>query len=49
MSGLKGRLNNHSHGLIATPGALLLNSLGKVDNSAGGEISSSHESRPASK
>nr|WP_272884265.1 hemagglutinin repeat-containing protein [Stutzerimonas stutzeri] len=35
-----GALNNSGRGLIATPGALLLNNLGKVDNSTGGEISS---------
>nr|WP_305884109.1 hemagglutinin repeat-containing protein [Pseudomonas sp. PIC25] len=35
-----GALNNSNHGLIATPGALLLNNLGRVDNSVGGEISS---------
>lgn len=36
-----GDLDNSGQGLIATPGALLLKNLGKVDNSAGGEISSS--------
>ena len=36
-----GALNNSGKGLIATPGALLLNNLGAVNNSAGGEISSS--------
>ncbi|PZW49455.1 hemagglutinin repeat-containing protein [Pseudomonas sp. URMO17WK12:I2] len=36
-----GDLDNSDNGLIATPGALLLKNLGKVDNSAGGEISSS--------
>ncbi|MBU2324658.1 MAG: hemagglutinin repeat-containing protein, partial [Gammaproteobacteria bacterium] len=35
-----GALNNSGQGLIATPGVLLLNNLGAVDNSAGGEISS---------
>ena len=35
-----GALNNSDHGLIATPGTLLLNNLGRVDNSLGGEISS---------
>ncbi|EJO94104.1 filamentous hemagglutinin [Ectopseudomonas mendocina DLHK] len=35
-----GDLDNSGQGLIATPGALLLNNLGRVDNSAGGEISS---------
>ncbi|MGY8819598.1 MAG: two-partner secretion domain-containing protein, partial [Pseudomonadales bacterium] len=35
-----GKLNNSRAGLIATPGALLLKNLGQVDNSAGGEISS---------
>ncbi|XXF06809.1 DUF637 domain-containing protein [Pseudomonas sp. D2-3] len=36
-----GNLDNSGQGQIATPGALLLKNLGKVDNSAGGEISSS--------
>ncbi|TIH10895.1 hemagglutinin repeat-containing protein [Pseudomonas leptonychotis] len=36
-----GALNNSGKGLIATPGALLLNNLGALNNSAGGEISSS--------
>ena len=35
-----GQLINRDHGLIATPGQLLLNNLGTVDNSQGGEISS---------
>ncbi|CAN2977904.1 MULTISPECIES: filamentous hemagglutinin N-terminal domain-containing protein [Pseudomonas] len=35
-----GQLINRDHGLIATPGQLLLNNLGSVDNSQGGEISS---------
>ncbi|WP_272493082.1 two-partner secretion domain-containing protein [Atopomonas sediminilitoris] len=35
-----GVLNNRDKGLLATPGALLLSNLGRVDNSAGGEISS---------
>jgi filamentous hemagglutinin len=35
-----GTLNNRDKGLIATPGALVLNNLGRVDNSAAGEISS---------
>ncbi|WP_256584600.1 filamentous hemagglutinin N-terminal domain-containing protein [Pseudomonas sp. GZJR-8] len=35
-----GQLINRDHGLIATPGQLLLNNLGNVDNSQGGEISS---------
>nr|WP_244157231.1 filamentous hemagglutinin N-terminal domain-containing protein [Pseudomonas argentinensis] len=35
-----GDLDNSGQGLIATPEALLLKNLGKVDNSAGGEISS---------
>lgn len=35
-----GTLNNRDKGLIATPGALVLNNLGLVDNSAAGEISS---------
>jgi filamentous hemagglutinin len=35
-----GDLNNSGKGLVATPGALLLKNLGKVDNSADGEISS---------
>ncbi|ROM56643.1 hemagglutinin, partial [Pseudomonas poae] len=36
----RGQLINRNHGLIATPGQLLLNNLGSVDNSQGGEISS---------
>ncbi|WP_248748745.1 filamentous hemagglutinin N-terminal domain-containing protein [Pseudomonas sp. MWU15-20650] len=35
-----GQLINRDHGLIATPGQLLLSNLGSVDNSQGGEISS---------
>ena len=35
-----GQLINRDHGLIATPGQLLLKNLGTVDNSQGGEISS---------
>jgi len=35
-----GQLINRDHGLIATPGQLLLNNLGSVDNGQGGEISS---------
>ena len=35
-----GDLDNSRHGLISTPGALLLKNVGRVDNSAGGEISS---------
>ncbi|AIG04098.1 hemagglutinin [Pseudomonas fluorescens] len=35
-----GQLINRDRGLIATPGQLLLNNLGSVDNSQGGEISS---------
>ncbi len=35
-----GQLINRDHGLIATPGQLLLSNLGNVDNSQGGEISS---------
>ncbi|WP_078742815.1 two-partner secretion domain-containing protein [Pseudomonas fluorescens] len=35
-----GQLINRDGGLIATPGQLLLRDLGRVDNSAGGEISS---------
>ncbi len=35
-----GLLNNRDHGLIATPGQLLLRNLGAVDNRQGGEISS---------
>ncbi|AZF03126.1 filamentous hemagglutinin N-terminal domain-containing protein [Pseudomonas sp. R5-89-07] len=36
----RGQLINRDHGLIATPGQLLLSNLGSVDNSQGGEISS---------
>ncbi|MHC8393464.1 two-partner secretion domain-containing protein [Pseudomonas sp. LB3P93] len=35
-----GQLINRDHGLIATPGQLLLSNLSNVDNSQGGEISS---------
>ncbi|ANF86561.1 Hemagglutinin [Pseudomonas antarctica] len=35
-----GQLINRDHGLIATPGQLLLRNLGSVDNSQGGELSS---------
>ncbi|WP_165447492.1 DUF637 domain-containing protein [Pseudomonas mucidolens] len=35
-----GQLINRNHGLIATPGQLLLSNLGAVDNSQNGEISS---------
>ncbi|MGO0704102.1 two-partner secretion domain-containing protein [Pseudomonas paracarnis] len=36
----RGQLINRDQGLIATPGPLLLSNLGSVDNSQGGEISS---------
>lgn len=36
-----GHLNNSQQGLIATPGSLLLRNVGSVDNSQGGELSSS--------
>ena len=35
-----GQLINRDHGLVATPGQLLLSNLGSVDNGQGGEISS---------